>query len=193
MTGEFTTERASNAEKVSIWWRHHGMVPFFSSQPVIEVPNADFVCIRDTGPVLISVGSLAGFLVVLVVTVSVVYKFRGEIKIILYFKCGWRPFDRSDDADILDKVTYIFLCSTNCLHFIIWISPYRFVVFRKHAAMYQIWHYNEVIMSAMASQITCISIVCSTVCSGEDQRKHHNCASLAFVMGIHRFPITKGQ
>ena len=32
--------------------------------------------------------------------------------------------------------------------------------------------YNDVIMSTMASQITGVSIVCSTVGSGADQRKH---------------------
>ena len=32
--------------------------------------------------------------------------------------------------------------------------------------------YNDVIMSAMASQITSVLIICSTVCSGADQRKH---------------------
>ena len=31
-------------------------------------------------------------------------------------------------------------------------------------------HYNDVIMSAMASQITGVSIVCAGVCSGVDQR-----------------------
>ena len=31
-------------------------------------------------------------------------------------------------------------------------------------------HYNDVIMSAIASQITSVSIVCSTVCSRADQR-----------------------
>ena len=36
--------------------------------------------------------------------ILVVYKFRGEIKVLLYFKLGWRPFDRADDADVLDKV-----------------------------------------------------------------------------------------
>ena len=25
VTGQFTAQRASNAENVSIWWRHHGM------------------------------------------------------------------------------------------------------------------------------------------------------------------------
>ena len=36
-------------------------------------------------------------------------------------------------------------------------------------------------MSTTASQITGVSIVYSTVCSGADQRKHHSAASLAFV------------
>ena len=44
-------------------------------------------------------------------------------------------------------------------------------------------------MSAIASQITGVSIVYSTVCSGADQRKHQSSASLAFVRGIHRWPV----
>ena len=51
------------------------------------------------------------------------------------------------------------------------------------------YHYNDIIMSIMASQITCVSIVCSTVCWGADQRKHQSSMSLAFVMGIHRLPV----
>ena len=50
-------------------------------------------------------------------------------------------------------------------------------------------HYNDVIMSAVASQITSVSIVCSIVASGADQRKHQSSASLAFVRGIHRSPV----
>ena len=46
-------------------------------------------------------------------------------------------------------------------------------------------HHNDVIMSAMASQITGVSIVCSTVCPGADLRIHQSSASLAFVRGIH--------
>ena len=44
-------------------------------------------------------------------------------------------------------------------------------------------------MSTMASQITGVSIVYSTVCSGADQRKHQSSASLAFVRGIHWWPM----
>ena len=32
-------------------------------------------------------------------------------------------------------------------------------------------------------------MICSTVCSGTDQRKHQSSASLAFVRGIHRWPV----
>ena len=38
VTGEFTTQRTSNAEKVSIWWRHHGIMAwliFFLIQLVL--------------------------------------------------------------------------------------------------------------------------------------------------------------
>ena len=44
-------------------------------------------------------------------------------------------------------------------------------------------------MSTMASQITSLTIVYSTVYSGTDQRKHHSSAELAFVRGIHRWPV----
>ena len=48
------------------------------------------------------------------------------------------------------------------------------------------WHYSDVIMSVMASQITSVMIVYSTVYSGAVQRKHQRFASLAFVRGVHR-------
>ena len=50
-------------------------------------------------------------------------------------------------------------------------------------------HYNDVIMGGMASQITSLTIVYSTVYSGADQGKHQSSASLAFVRGIHRWPV----
>ena len=49
-------------------------------------------------------------------------------------------------------------------------------------------HYDDVTMSAMASQITSLTIV-SIVYSGPDQRRHQSSASLAFVRGIHRWPV----
>ena len=50
-------------------------------------------------------------------------------------------------------------------------------------------HYSDVIMSTMASQITGVTIVYSTVRSGADQWKHESFASLAFVRGTHRWPV----
>ena len=51
-------------------------------------------------------------------------------------------------------------------------------------------------MTTMASQITSLTIVYSTVYSDADQGKHQSSSSLAFVWGIHRdqwIPRTKGQ
>ena len=50
-------------------------------------------------------------------------------------------------------------------------------------------HYDDVIMSAIASLITSLTIVYSTVYSDVDQRKHQSSASLAFVWVIHRGPV----
>ena len=55
-------------------------------------------------------------------------------------------------------------------------------------------YYNDVIMSAIASKLTGVSIVCSAVCSGVDQRKPY--ALLAFMRRIHQWPVDslhKGQ
>ena len=58
-----------------------------------------------------------------------------------------------------------------------------------HTAMKTIAHYNDVIMSSMASQITSFTIVYSTVYSGVDHRNHQRSASLVCVRGIHRWPV----
>ena len=58
-----------------------------------------------------------------------------------------------------------------------------------HWSLFYVFNYNDVIMSAMASQITSLTIVYSTVYSGADQRKHQSSASLSFVRGIHRWPV----
>ena len=70
----------------------------------------------------------------------------------------------------------------------LWFAP---VVVQQHR-----WirvnksHYNDVIMTAMASQITSLDIVYSTVYWGTDQRKHQRSTSLAFVRGILRWPVS---
>ena len=44
-------------------------------------------------------------------------------------------------------------------------------------------------MGAIVSQIASFTIVYSCVYSGADQRKHQSSSSLAFVLGIHRWPV----
>ena len=46
-------------------------------------------------------------------------------------------------------------------------------------------HYDDAIMSTIASQITSLTIVYLIVYSDTDHRKHQSSASLAFVRGIH--------
>ena len=50
-------------------------------------------------------------------------------------------------------------------------------------------NYTDDNMSVMTSQIAGVSMVCSTVCSGTNQRKHQSSVSLAFVRGIHRWQV----
>ena len=50
-------------------------------------------------------------------------------------------------------------------------------------------HCRDVIMGSMAFQITSLTIVYSTVYAGVDQRNHKGSAPLAFVSGIHRWPV----
>ena len=63
----------------------------------------------------------------------------------------------------------------------------------RYIALYMILHYNDVITSAMASQITSLMIVYSTVYSGTDQIKYQSSASLAFVEGIHWWQVNSPQ
>ena len=84
--------------------------------------------------------------------------------------------------------TCIILCNANILT--IYCGLYQF---HHHDAIslahISVIHYCDVIMGQMASQITSLTIVYSTVYSATDQRKHQRSASLAFVRGIHRWPV----
>ena len=55
--------------------------------------------------------------------------------------------------------------------------------------MFYPFHYDDVIMTMLASQITSLPVVCSIVYSDVNQRKHQSSASLAFVREIHRGPV----
>ena len=67
-----------------------------------------------------------------------------------------------------------------------WFRPFaRFI----RQGCFSDTHYNDIIIGAIASQITSLTIVHSIVYSDADQRKHQCSASLAFVRGIHRGPV----
>ena len=85
-----------------------------------------------------------------------------------------------------------------CLKLWLWIFnlPYRPRIWYNMCictiyafTSYAFRHYDDVIMGTMASLITSLTIVYSTVYSDADQRKHQSSASLAFVGGIHRGPV----
>ena len=56
-----------------------------------------------------------------------------------------------------------------------------YTIFINHLADLQANHYSDLIMGAMASHITSLTIAYPTVYSYADQRKHQSSASLAFV------------
>ena len=76
-------------------------------------------------------------------------------------------------------------------HLVLSLSCKIYFVWSAHVYIYSNskCHYSDVIMGAMASQITILTIVYSTVYSDADQRKHQSSVSLASVWGIHRRPV----
>ena len=69
-------------------------------------------------------------------------------------------------------------------------TPNRSPEFTSEGEMLDFFcHYGDVIMGAVVSQITSVTIVYSIVCSGADLRKHQSSVSLAFVRGIHRWLV----
>ena len=71
----------------------------------------------------------------------------------------------------------------------IWSLPITMWFYSIPLLYFFLKHYSDVIMSAMASQNTSLTIVYTTVDSGTDQGKHQSSASLAFVRRIHRWPV----
>ena len=72
---------------------------------------------------------------------------------------------------------------------VVGVISYHITLDYIYPCIFRFLHYSEVIMGMMASEINGVSIVCSTVCSGSDQRNLQSPASLAFVRGIHRSPV----
>ena len=110
--------------------------------------------------------------------------------------CGFRIWWRTHDSNGLKFGMPMYPdYPQNCLYLVTvcWFSSFL-TLQQVPVSKALSWHYNDVIMSSMVSQITGTSIVYSTVCSDADQRKHQSSTSLAFVRAIHRWiPRTKGQ
>ena len=100
----------------------------------------------------------------------------------------------------VDLYSHQILFEQQMLNLAQYLTLIGWIYFRK-CSKYQVWkvvsldwqikklNYGNVIMGAIASQITTLMIVYSTVYSGADQRKHQSSASLAFMRGIHRVPV----
>ena len=103
-----------------------------------------------------------------------------------------QPFNRCRNIEPWNKSHR----STSNIVIIIANSNAHFIVCNAKIATEVSWrsfispvkHYIDVMMGAVASQITSFRVVYSTVYSDSDQRKHQSCAPLAFVRGIHRGP-----
>ena len=82
------------------------------------------------------------------------------------------------------RIHYLGRKSCRTLKMTLW-----FTRIKSNLNFFQQNHYNDIIMSTIVSQITSLTIVYLTVCSGTDQRKHQSSASMVFVWGIHRWPM----
>ena len=103
------------------------------------------------------------------------------LRLVFFFRI--RTFTSEDNANLShNSFGYMYIMyQIYCIligSFIVFICMYSILV-----------HYCDVIMVAIASQITSLTIVYSTVYSDADQRKHQSFASLAFVRGIHWGPV----
>ena len=85
--------------------------------------------------------------------------------------------DTGDPVDIDSAMTTVMIC----------IHTIPCIIFHRSASFPL--HYSYVIMSDMAPQITSLSTVYSTVCSGAHQRKHQSSVLSAFGKGILRWPV----
>ena len=113
---------------------------------------------------------------------------------VLYQRCAQRVFIRVSRHKTFYYIQFCHLVS--CLYLFFYemgtvvVAKFLTYVRDKYVACrpatiawahIRLTHYSDVIMSAMASQITSLTIVYSTVYSGTGQRNHQSSASLAFV------------
>ena len=191
-TGEFPAQMASNAENVSIWWRHHKILnghspPYVRDIILMTVSERTHYGLHN-----------ANELTTFPTRISLYYNpfFPKVIR-------EWNKLDETERAiDDLDAFKLALkMLKSNPLYC---TGPRKYQIrhtglqLKRSSLQSHLYdnrhtdtrsHYCDVIMTAMASQITSLTIVYSTVYSGADQRKHQSSASLAFVWWIHRWPV----
>ena len=123
---------------------------------------------------------------------TMIFIHRPRVSLAQFTVCSWRHnrlLMTSQRPDNCDAITWIVISNSLNIDFIRGgIQGLSFKIKRHHIFSCG-FHYGDVIMGAIASQITSLTIVYSTVYSDADQRKHQSSASLAFVRGIHRGPV----
>ena len=96
-----------------------------------------------------------------------------------------RSFGQGSPPDQCNKLG----CPRNTGKQVIYFMQVQLWIFKFSITQLTRIHYSDIIMSAMASQITSLTIVYLTVYSSADRSKHQSSASLAFVWGIHQWPV----
>ena len=105
---------------------------------------------------------------------------------------NWHAIDTPYLA-LAGEVWCCLLCVKNQIYALC-LSMYCYIKIVSHWTI--LLHYISIIMSTMASQITSLTNVYSTIYSAADQRKHQSSASLALVgefTGDRWIPHAKGQ
>ena len=98
---------------------------------------------------------------------------RASKKVAIWWR-HYELFSRTPRRDVLLIWVPINYATVALLYHLLFMNVYICVLYI---------HYGDVIMVAIASQITNLTIVYSTVYSDTHQRKHQSSASLAFVCG----------
>ena len=102
--------------------------------------------------------------------------------------CEFRSVSDFSGNSSSSNITYRTPQETYAHSLCFFVFPYGFAPV-KLACYLLALHYCDVIMGAMTSQIISPTSIYSIVYSGADQRKHQSSLSLAFVRGIHRWPV----
>ena len=93
------------------------------------------------------------------------------------------------ENDMHDSRFVVFCCGSLMVDLLILRAYFTGTVLAERLSKCQWTHYDDVIMSAIASRIASLTTVYLIVYSRVDQRRHQSSASLAFVRGIHRRPV----